>query len=247
MFSRNQLFRARSLLVKSAVIVAVAASLGLVTKTSASPAATVVLPGVGLDTLLDGGSIQVGDKIFADFSISGFDAAGVLVIGIEENGSYGVRLQGGFAAFGNQIKDILIGFSVTVAPESNQLISGIHLDFNGAVVLGSGHASVVETAVTPNGQQMLLPPLVVVNPPPVLSASADLVSPQTKIFVLKDILLVAGGDTCPHKRLGNETDSVNAVSISQIDQLFVQIPEPGTVVLVAAGLLGVAITGRRRK
>jgi len=247
MYSGTQLFRARSLLVKSMAVVAFVASLSLVTKVSASPAANVALPGVGLDTLLDGGSIQVGDKIFADFSISGFDAAGVLVIGIEENGHYGVRLQGGFAAFGNQVQDILIGFSVCVAPQSSQLISGVQLDFNGAVATGSGHASVVETAVTPSGEQMLLPPLVVVNPPPILSASADLVSPQQKIYVLKDILLVAGGDTAPHKRLGNESEAVNAVLISQIDQLFVQIPEPGTVVLVAAGLLGVAITGRRRK
>jgi hypothetical protein len=247
MFSGNKLSRARSLLVKSMAVVAVLASLSLVTKASASPAASIVLPGVGLDTLLNGGSIQVGDKIFADFSISGFDAAGVTVIGIEENGHYGIRLQGGFAAFGNQIKDILIGFSVSVAPESDLLISGVHLDFNGAVAIGSGFASVVETAVTPSGQHMLLPPLVVLNPPPILSASADLVSPQKKIYVLKDIMLIAGGDTAPHKRLGNGDNAVNAVLISQIDQLFVQIPEPGTVVLVAAGLLGVAITGRRRK
>lgn len=245
MFSGTQLFRARSLLVKSVAIVAVAASLGLVTKASASPAATPHLPGVGLHTLLDGGTIQVGDKLFADFSISGFDAAGVTVIGIEENGNYGLRLQGAFLAFGNQTKDILIGFSVT-ATDPGQLISGVHLDFNGAILIGNGFVSVVETAATPGGEQMLVPPLAVINPPAILSAYSDLVSPQEKIFVLKNIVLQAGGDAPAHKRLSQDS-AINAVKISYIDQLFVQIPEPGTAVLVAAGLLGVAISGRRRR
>ncbi len=247
MFSGNRMFRARSLFVKGLALVAVAASLSFVTKSAASPAATIVLPGVGLDTLLGDGSIQVGDKIFADFSIDGFSAAGVTVIGIEENGSYGLRLQGGFSAFGDQYRNIQIGFSVTVAPESSQTISAVHLDFNGAVLVGNGSVSVVETATNDALEDLLVPALVVVNPPPVLSASADLVSPQTKIYVLKNIELQAGGDASPHQRLGTTDTAINAVAISQIDQLFVQIPEPGTVVLVAAGLLGVALTGRRRK
>ncbi len=235
----------RGLLAKSAALVVAMLTLAFGTTASASPAAQVILPGVGLDTLLEGGSIQVGDKLFADFSIDGFDAAGVLVIGIVENGNYGLRLQGGFAAFGNQIKNISIEFSVE-ATDPDQLISGVHLDFNGAVLVGNGFVSVTETAVNGDDEEVLSPPLAVVNPPPVLSADATLVAPQRKIYVTKEIDLIAGGDCEPHKRLGTEDNAINAVSISQIDQLFVQIPEPGTVILVAAGLLGVALTGRRR-
>ncbi len=246
MFSTESITKSRlSVWIRTAAVIAVAASFGVVTKVSASPAAQVIVPGVGLDTLINGGSIQVGDKIFSDFSIAGFDAAGITVIGIQENGSFGLRLQGGFAAFGNQIKDIVINFSAAVAPESSELISGVKLDFNGAVLVGQGSASVTETAVDAGNNQLLVPALFVVNPPPVLSASADLTSPQQKIFVSKEIVLTAGGETPANKRLA--VDALNAVTISQIDQLFPQIPEPGTVVLVAAGLLGVAMTGRRRK
>ena len=109
MVSGTRKIHAAGLLVKSAALVVVVASLSLFTKAYASPAAEILGPSVGLDQLLNGGSITVGDKIFADFSISGFDAAGVQVIGIEENGNFGIRLQGGFAAFGNQTKDILFG------------------------------------------------------------------------------------------------------------------------------------------
>lgn len=246
MLSSKGTFPSGQRLTKWIATLAIVAALSLGTKAVASSNADVILPGVGLDTLLGGGSIQVGDKLFANFSISGFDAAGVLVVGIQENGHYGVRLQGDFKACGNEVKDILIGFSVT-ALDPVQVIQGVQLDIEVCNSTGGGFASVVETAATPGGEQMLVPPLAVLDPPPVLSAYADLVSPQSKIFVLKNVVLVGGGDASPHKRLGTEDGALNCIKISQIDQLFVQIPEPGTVVLVAAGLLGVALTGRRRK
>lgn len=235
--------------IKSIAVIAVAVLLGLASKSDATPLHLNLGQSVGLaDIIGQYGSVQVGDKIFADFSIVGDVAPHqVTVTAIQDTFGYGLRFSGGFVAVGNQITDFVLGFSVAVAPEAEEwYISDVHLRFNGNYV-GEGFAEIVEQVFAggPIPLGSLLGQLFVSNPPTILEDTFYLQQPLKKIYVLKDVLLYGGGDVPPHRRIGNVAGT-NRATISVIDQTFSQIPEPGTVLLVAAGLLGVALTGRRR-
>ncbi|MDW8342892.1 MAG: PEP-CTERM sorting domain-containing protein [Verrucomicrobiae bacterium] len=230
-------------------VVAISMTLGLASKSVASPLVLQLGQSVGLaDIINQHGSVQVGDKIFADFSIVGDVTANkVTVTAIQDTFGYGLRFSGGFLAVGNQITDFVLGFSVAVDPQAvDWFISDVHLRFNGNYV-GEGFAEIVEQVFSggPAPLGSLLGQMFVSNPPTILENTFYLQQPLKKIYVLKDVLLYGGGDVPPHKRLGNVAGT-NRATISVIDQTFSQIPEPGTVLLVAAGLLGVALTGRRR-
>jgi hypothetical protein len=113
------------------------------------------------------------------------------------------------------------------------LISDVHLRFNGAYS-GDAFSEVIEQVFGTGFVLLNKEDLVVSNPPPVFEDVYWLDQPSNKILVVKDVILYAEG----HRRLSH-------ASISTIDQTFSQIPEPGTVLLVAAGLFGLILTGRR--
>lgn len=194
---------------------------------------------VALDELIASGeSLVVGDKIFDDFSFlsQDFMSSDVLVTPVLDEYGYGLRFTGEWSAVGEETVGFVIQFTAEVAQESQQLISDVHLRYNGAY-LGSGYSEVVET-VLDFDTDAVLGQIMVNNPPPVLEAGFDLAEPTTKITVIKDVQII--GDDAGHRRL-----SENRASISFIDQTFSQIPEPGTVLLVAAGIFGLCLTGRR--
>jgi len=199
---------------------------------------------VGLsDLIANGDSIQIGDKIFSEFSVDGeINSSSVVIKAIQDLNGYGISIRGGFFAFGNDVTDFRFEFAVEVAPESSQYISDVHLRFNGAVV-GNSFAQVVEQIFDGGGNPIgnLLGQISVNNPPQKLEDTFYLATPLKKLYIQKDVLLVS--DLEAHKRVGQD---FSYSSISIIDQTFSQIPEPSTVVLVAAGLLGVAMTARRR-
>lgn len=197
---------------------------------------------VGLEQLLGPeGSIQVGDKIFTDFSFISHGAvlAGdMLVTPILDNFGYGLRFSSeSMVAIGEQVNGFVLQFDVSVAPESNQLISDVHLRYNGSNI-GDGFSEVVETAIDPVTDNVI-GQIQVHNPPAQLSDGYDLSVALSRITIVKDVRIT--GDT------GNRRLSDNQAAISWIDQSFSQIPEPSALLLVGAGLFGAALTMRRRR
>jgi hypothetical protein len=91
---------------------------------------------------------------------------------------------------------------------------------------------VTETVVDPS-DNTIIGQAVVTNPPPVLNANVDLSRLVDTALVKKDIQLLAftGG----------------VATISFIDQLVSQVPEPGTMLMFGLGLLGVGRSIRRRR
>lgn len=197
--------------------------------------------GVNLATLISSGdSCQEGDKVFSDFTFllqtnTGFvfptDASGITVTTTTVNGLEGLTFGGAFNATGigtTSALDILLTYTVS---SLDGLISDIHLDFNGSGTLPFS-TSVTETVVDPT-DNTTIGQAVVTNPPPVLNANVDLSRLVDTALVRKDIQLIAftGG----------------TATISFIDQLVSQVPEPGTMLMFGLGLLGVGKSIRRRR
>ena len=67
-----------------------------------------------------------------------------------------------------------------------------------------------------------------------ISAQANIVPPQTELWVEKDVILQG-------------SQNYSSASISEIDQTYSEIPEPSTVFLVGVGVLGAVAVIRRRK
>lgn len=195
-------------------------------------------PAISLTTLTNSGeTLLVGDKVFSNFFTVGDSyASNIMVQTLISNGNYGLAFSGGFAAsYGNDM-DFRIGYMVGPTNGSPNLISGADLAFNG-VVLGSGPAlaEVTETVDTnmdiavPYGQMSVF----VTPSSQVLSTNMAINPPQPYLNLSKDVLV-------------NSFTITAYSSISEIDQLYVQIPEPSTVVLVGLSLLGGLAVWRRR-
>lgn len=193
-----------------------------------------------LQDLIDaGGTIQVGDKVFSDFGCSIIgggpffnptDCTQIDVTGLfDPAGREGLRFQmAGIVAGGGSFVDILIGYVVT--SPGNDIID-IRLTYNGAVT-GTGLTNVVETVYANAPPDGVLGQAVVTNPPPMLE-EIIFINPTSSIRVVKDILMAAG--------------SQGTAFISFVDQYVSQvIPQPGSMMLLGSGLLGLAGIARRR-
>jgi hypothetical protein len=216
---------------------------------AASPAAasTITLDDpVVLGTLLSGGSITAGDKLFDQFSYSSTGdmpgAYGVNVIPImDDAGNFGLRFQGGFVdLYGDGPSDALIAYRVTVT-DPMYLIADVHLAGNPAVFgkkygkagykgskcgwCGpSGVVGVVETFLPDDPFTELV--IFDVDPGPrQLVDWALLTSPVQTLHVQKDILAFA-------KSKGS------VATLSFVDQTFSQVavPEPSSMSMLFLGL-----------
>lgn len=220
---------------------------------AASPAAasTITLDDpVVLGTLLSGGSITAGDKLFDQFSYSSTGdmpgAYGVNVIPImDDAGNFGLRFQGGFVdLYGDGPSDALISYRVT-ATDPMYLISDVHLYGNPAVFgrehhkkdckkdykkskcdrCGeSGVAGVVETFLTDDPFTKLV--IFDLDPgPKQLVDWSLLTSPLRTLHVQKDILAFA-------------TSKGSVATQSFVDQTFSQVavPEPSWISMLLVGL-----------
>jgi len=195
------------------------------------------------------GTIQVGDKLFSNFTYSGTGQmpSDVNVIGITDTaGNYGIRFQGGFSdAVGGGASDALITYTVTVL-DPNFVITDAHMASNIAVI----------GAVDPLANGTITETFVAVVPPtPSLNAvfvtnfnfnnilvqpSADYVwgiPGYTVINVSKDIKLDAG------------TQGIGSVDLSFVDQTFSQtaVPVPAAAWTGISMLAGLGAIGAFRK
>lgn len=187
----------------------------------------------------------VGDKLFGNFSFQYSDTdtnlsndlqpTAFTLSALSNNFGFGVSFSGPMTVTGNVTDDVVFRFSVTVT-NSSQLISDVHLDYDGTV-LGSGFSSVVETVFTGGFGGTPIDQINVFNIGGTnqLGAAANLPTPEQTIYVEKDVVFGGGA-----------AGSQNAALISIIDQTFSQVPEPSTILLSVAGLATLFFVKRRK-
>jgi hypothetical protein len=186
-------------------------------------------------------SVEIGDKLFGDFSAvfsanNGFTCSDLQLTALSNQIGFGISFSGPMLALGNVTKDVVFRFSVTVT-NSSQLISDVHLDYNGTVN-GAGFSTVTETVFTGGFGGTLVDQINVFNLGGTnfnLGAAADLPTPEQKIYIEKDVIFGGGAP-------GNQ----NASFISIIDQTFSQVPESSTLLLSCAGLATFLFVKRRK-
>jgi hypothetical protein len=192
---------------------------------------------VPLSNLVNGGTIQSGDKVFSNFTyLASGDMPASGDVNVETitdaSGNFGIRLQAGFIdRSGGSSSDAVITFDVSVEPGSSEVISGAILAANPAVINGTGLASVTETFIP----DVIDDKLVVFDfgdGDDKLLDSTIFASTFTKLRVQKDIILHATGDNA-------------AVTMSFVDQTFPQVPEPASLAMALFGILG--LFGLRRQ
>ncbi|HUJ08427.1 MAG TPA: PEP-CTERM sorting domain-containing protein [Verrucomicrobiae bacterium] len=183
-----------------------------------------------------GNSILVGDKLLSGFTFNatGNDPVNLLgadnisLMGRSNSFGFGIRIQGGFDAQGTQNFDYVFDYTVTVT-NAAFLISDLHMVYNG-LVDAPGSTSVTETFFT---NDLYVGQISVYDPPTTnMSATVYLDTPVSSLSVTKDIN-VNGNNGGQGK-------------ISFVDQVFSQVPEPSSFVLVVSGLATLWFWRRRR-
>jgi hypothetical protein len=191
------------------------------------------------------GGIQVGDKLFSDFTVDCSDTVGVVpqglyeikVRGVDVDGDYGLIFIGGWSAFSGQTCDSVITFKVTAA-------EGYFIKDNGLKLLGcdaeEGGSIIITENIFPGDPkttQWIKRELVYCQ---TFSDGTELVkqedhevfTPLPEIWVVKDVYVTGGIETG------------GVAHLSQFQQTFSQVPEPATLSLLALG--GLAILRFRR-
>ena len=198
---------------------------------------------INLGTVVTNGwSVEVGDKIFSDFAFSYNDfgapdldlvASNVTLRALTGNVGFGLEFQEPLSALNTKTKDINFQYTAMVDPSTNNLISGIYLNITGSHSgAGTGVVNEVAYSDTFGGTQ-------VAQVGAWLGGTQEnsnfLATALSKVWVSKDVEVsgASGGPT-------------SSASISKIDQRFIQIPEPSTLLLVGLGLLGVVAVNRKR-
>lgn len=202
------------------------------------------------DLIQSGGTIQVGDKIFGNFTWGGTggpgSAAGVTVTGIGTGigtDLYGLQFGGGLSQVGIGTSDWQLGYSVTIAPGFYNLISDIHQYSNFGGTPGS-YVNVTEdvldapggnvVASSHLGQGINYAYLDQSDPPAELNDHLVLDTPLQTVWIEKDILLRAFGPS-------------DDVSMTILQQRFSQVPpvpEPTTAGCFLLGLGALACLQR---
>ena len=200
---------------------------------------------INLATAIDNNlSVQVGDKVFGDFSwvpsgtyTSDVDlvAANVNVRAVVNPNDIGFRLefQLPLTAGDQDNKDVAFEYTAAVTNSSN-LISDIHLSVNGGDI-GDGFWAVSETTDAGGFGYQTIGYLDANSFGPTDSVT-NLDYAVAKLWITKDLTAMGASD-----------GSDNSHWISSIDQTFSQVPEPSTALLAGLGLLGVIAVGLKRK
>lgn len=209
---------------------------GLVVVACAAALATSSAQAEILQDLIDAGSAIVsGDKRFDNFSylstgdMPTADAINVVAI-TDANGNFGLRFQGGFIDLvGGSPSNALITYRVTVTKPDFEIV-GARLAGNPTVTGAepNGFIGVTETFL-PLGESLNISAQ---NAMTNLSAETAFAQRHKTLNVQKSILGAAGR---------------TAVTLGFVDQTFVQVPEPGSLILLLGGVGTAGIGAWRRK
>lgn len=202
-----------------------------------------------IQEIIDGNGLRVGDKVFDDFSIvstgtTGItlpDAASVKVKGgLDSGGNIELEFFGGWVAGTGELINSTIEF--TVEADSPFLIQAVELSMQNFAAFGQGQVNIAENIFLNEDETIIgiAPPFLntfyegntgtLVN----LDSATIVPGPQSKLYVSKDITVRDLSD-------GNQASSAH---LSRFTQTYIQIPEPGTVVLFLSG--GALLMMRRR-
>ncbi|HTF36523.1 MAG TPA: PEP-CTERM sorting domain-containing protein [Myxococcota bacterium] len=249
------------------------ATFGLATALAAGLAGSA--QGTTLADLNGGQNLTVGSLTFSDFTITVTGAIDHNLADYKVlTESDGFKIVGGIGVFGGQQGDMLVSYDVSVAAGS--AVDDMSLKFNGAAVGAHSGATVSEDLFgIPSGDPIASASVFQTGSG--LSQKVDSVSfgPVTSFTVEKDILVKAGSggssggkdkdtDNDDHKGdkdrdkdwhhhdkdrddHGMDLDRGGLATISFVDQRFSVVPEPGSLVLLSGGLMGLLAFGRKRR
>ena len=190
------------------------------------------------------GSIEIGDKIFSDFGFTGSNtltAGDITVTPSINQGVYFLVFQGGFIDLpGGSYSDwglfytaTSTGPGISMIDQSFNLTGGVGVVTIGESVWDAGYGQgnkVAQSTVTFTGE--INDPI---DPTGESSQGDDLIIDPAlaKVYVQKDIFVAATAD-----------DPIGATIISQ--SFHQPVPEPGSLLLLGSGILGLGILIRKR-